>query len=86
MLMKPGLNQWCMAREWRAQVWLNGVDVSDICRGVLINGEVPEAVDLYELDDRGRFFVREDTLIAHRVERGEIRVEGLRLRRVEHDA
>lgn len=81
MILPAGVTQWLMADEWMSFVTLNGVDVSDICRGVLMNGEVPYAVELLELSDRGRPFVRRDGRLATRIERGTIRVEGLRSRK-----
>jgi hypothetical protein len=69
--------QWLMADEWGGRAWLDGVEVSDICRGVLMHYERPIAVEVLSLNERSEPF--EDPLrpgyLAKEIRRGEIRVE-----------
>jgi hypothetical protein len=63
---------------WRARVWLNDVEVTDLCAGIIFMNERPEAVILFNLDDRGRFFMGANGMVSKRKEYGSIRVERLR--------
>lgn len=48
---------WLRADAWEGSVVVDRVDVSLRCRAVLLNGEVPVAVELYRLTPDGREFL-----------------------------
>lgn len=75
------VNEWIYPDDWQGYAWLNGEDVSQRCRGVLMDDERPIALDLYILgaDGQAQLNASGDALVAE-IFTGDIRVS-LRPRR-----